>query len=115
MRLENIIELAKAEAHKSTVQKSKHGAVVVGERGKVLATGFNRNVISCRGQLSIHAEVDAISKCNPRDLDGAVLFVIRLSPYLEQTTGRLGTSRPCKNCEKYILRRGIKQVFYSNG
>lgn len=115
--LEHIIDCAKAEARKSPVLKSKHGAVVVSKRGIILAKGYNRNVLSCasRKRLSIHAEVDALSQCSPKDLKGATLVVIRLSPLLEGTTGRLGTSRPCESCQRYIERRGIERVLYSDG
>lgn len=90
----------------------RHGAVIV-RGGRPLAVGVNkfrnhpnqtvedRILIDC----SVHAEIDAMSKC---DTDGAVLYVARLS-----RKGVPAMSRPCGMCWDAIEEAGIKRVVWS--
>lgn len=97
----------------SSEMKKKHGAVVV-KSGRVLAVGVNkfRNHPAqtakdrIRDDCSIHAEVDALSRCEPA---GASLYVARVN-----NSGDIRYSRPCKKCQEYIQTVGIKKVIWSS-
>lgn len=54
----------------------------------------------------VHAEVAAIKRC--REPKGATLYVARVNK-----SGEPRLSRPCNNCQEYIERSGIKQVFFT--
>jgi len=99
---------ARKEAQKSIV-RFQHGAVIV-VRGTIVARGFNKRVLACQteGAVSIHAEVDAVSRCPPKLLKDAVLYVVRING-----TGKFCDSGPCEHCKSYIERMGIRTVFYS--
>lgn len=98
----------------SSDMKKKHGAVVV-KSGRVLAIGINKfrnhpaQTASDRIQdeCSVHAEIDAISRCDPR---GASLFVARVN-----NSGEVRYSRPCKRCGAILEKVGIKKVVWSSG
>ncbi len=99
-------DIAIKEAEKSTMSRGKHGACVV-LRGKVIAVGHNRKFINGpdkRRVLSLHAEMDAMRKCSPKDLRKAQLYVVRKN---------FGNSKPCKACQKAINRFGVTKIFYS--
>lgn len=90
----------------------RHGAVIV-RGGRPLAVGINkfrnhpnqtveeRVLIDC----SVHAEIDAMSKCDPT---AAVLYVARLS-----RTDTMALSRPCGMCWDAMEEAGIKRVVWS--
>jgi len=96
------------------LSRFKHGAIIYDKNGKVLSVG--RNIPHYRPGLKkygyknllLHAESDAILKCNPEDLKGSNLLVIRTGK------NKLCNSKPCEHCLSMILQCGIKHVYYSN-
>lgn len=99
-------------AQKSDVVNHKHGCVIVSNRGKILAEGYNTYYRS----MSIHAEIDALSKIR-RDKLGkqalatASMYVVRIGT--EKMGYPLKYSRPCDDCTRAILKAGIGKVYYS--
>lgn len=85
------------------------GAVIV-FKGNIVARGHNRYISSCsyNRRISIHAEVDAISKCPPQYLYGATLYVVRYY------NGRLLLAKPCIGCTRRIERTPLGGVYYTN-
>jgi len=104
-------DLAKQEAQKSPMRKSKHGAVLV-QGGKVLFKGYNYDFGQkmMHGQYSLHAEVNVILQGTRAKLNfkGVNIYVVRLGH-----DGKLWSSKPCKNCQKLINKCCIDNVFYS--
>ena len=102
------LDIAAQAALKSDMNH-KHGAIVVYKKN-VIATGNNYY----KGEHSIHAEVDAISKLrgkNKEILPQCDLYVVRIGP--EKMQHHLKYSKPCCNCQKYISKKCIKRTFYS--
>ena len=88
----------------------RHGCVIVSDEGKIIAHGFNRDVDFMCHQHSIHAEVDAIGKLTKIMLQNIYsMYIVRISP----RDAMLKYSKPCSNCEKLILKSGIKRIYYS--
>ncbi len=96
----------------------RHAAVIV-KAGRVLSIGRNRdkthpNSIEYdeHGNLytrSIHAEMDAISKVkNKSHLKGATIYVAR-----KGRSGEAGMSCPCKMCQSFISRYGLKRAVFT--
>ena len=102
----------------------KHAAVIV-KGGRVLSIGTNKGkthpksvVTDDKGEsysLSIHAEMDAISKIkNKNQLKGATIYVAR-----KGRAGTAGMSCPCKVCQrlinKYVFKRAVFTTDYGTG
>ena len=111
------IQIACLAANESKDPSTQVGVCIVSKNGRIISTGFNhnpikwdvdnfpwRNDISTIGEENtkypyiIHAELDAISKCNNlSELEDATLYV---------------TLFPCVQCAKAIIAFGIKKVVY---
>ena len=106
-----IINHLKKIAKKGSM-RCKHAAAVVSRKGTILSTGYN--YISHRKSKSIHAERDALLKCNPRELKGKSLYVIRISRTKQD---KCLLSLPCKKCQSlirsYQTKYNLKNVYYS--
>lgn len=109
----SFLDIAVRMAESSEVS-FKHGAVIV-RSGSVLAMGVNKwkaaekpdvPTYEYNENISIHAEIDALSRCS--DPDGATIFIARVNKRGEERM-----SRPCMNCEKAIIKAGIKKVVYT--
>lgn len=101
-RLEALKEIAYKEALKSTgVQR--HGAVVLGNGGKILARACNNYENGC------HAETRAIKRIPHEAKDSAQeLMVVRI-----RKSQKYGLSKPCPECAAAIKEANIKVVYYS--
>jgi deoxycytidylate deaminase len=113
LQLDDIYDAAVAQAHKSTMQH-RHGAVIVGKGGEVLAKGYNQYIDYFSHQWSCHAEISAIMNLKKRKKvwqpEDLTMIVVRVG-------GKKGLytslSKPCCNCKKEIEKLGIARVFYS--
>ena len=101
-RIEKLVEAAYKEALKST-GKHRHGAIVIGNGGRILAKACN-NYDSRQ-----HAEVRALKRV-AHDAKGDVeeLIVVRILK-----SQRFGMSKPCKACRVAIKATNIKVVYFS--
>lgn len=87
----------------------KHGAIIVYKKA-IISSGYNH----CVGTMSIHAEVDAITKLKGREkeiLPDSELYVVRIGA--GQFNCHLKYSKPCYNCQRFINKKGIKKTYYS--
>jgi deoxycytidylate deaminase len=83
-------------------------AVFKGKR--MLSVGHNKpktHPDSTTVQYGHHAEFACFIATYKYDLAGATIFVVRLT-----RGGRLGISKPCKECWSWIRAMGIKKVVY---
>ena len=83
-----------------------HGAAVI-YHNNIISFGTNHYKKHC--DLSIHAEKDAIMKCDREKLRKSVLVVIRISRDGKKTM----ISKPCHRCAQLIESVGIPKVYYS--
>lgn len=91
-----------------------HVAFVLGynPRGKKISDKNDVNKYFKKGD---HAEVAVYKKflIDLKYYKGKInnidILVIRISK-----NGKLGNSKPCKNCTKYLYEKGVRKVFYSN-
>lgn len=108
------IDAAVLNADKSLFKFSSHGAVVI-YRGKIVGNGFNKHTVEkpYKGsKYSTHAEVDAINnalrKISVDNLRKSTLIVVRVN-----NLGEMNLSYPCKYCQMYINKFGLKSTYYS--
>lgn len=101
-RLERLKETAYKEALKS-IGKQKHGAVVIGNGGKILAKACNHYVSGA------HAEVRALKRV-PHDAKDSVeeIMVVRA-----RKNQKFGLSKPCPECQAALIAAKVKVVYYS--
>lgn len=95
-----MIRLAKKLAKKAQHTFALHAAIVQ-KGGAVVATGYNHNWV--------HAETMALGKLWPSQRKGTKVWSIRVT-----RGGRLANAKPCKDCESYMRRSGVKVVWYSD-
>ena len=104
-------EAAKKASLKSTHHQHKIGCVVV-YKNKIISVGFNQlktHPESTHPYKSIHAEFDAIYRCDSRFLSDSDIYV-----YREDKKGNLAIAKPCKYCDLLIRQTGIRNVFYTH-
>lgn len=101
-KLNSLKELAYKEALKGT-GKQRHGAVVLGNGGKILAKACNNY------GSGYHAEVRALKRI-PHDAKDSAheLIVVRATK-----RQKYGLSRPCHECREAIRAANIKVIYYS--
>lgn len=102
------INLARYIAQKSLVRKSRHGCVIVGRRGRILASACNvltKRRTAC-GQFTLHAEEVALHKIGARALRSVI------SVYVTRINGSHMYSRPCPRCTPRIAALGVP-VYYT--
>lgn len=101
-RLKQLAEIAYKEALKGK-GKQRHGAVVIGNGGRILAKACNHYISGA------HAEVRALKRV-PHDAKGSVeeLIVVRA-----RKNQKFGMSQPCKECRAAIKAANIKIVYFS--
>jgi tRNA(Arg) A34 adenosine deaminase TadA len=101
-RLERFVEIAYKEALKGH-GKQRHGAVVVGNGGRILAKACNHY------GSGLHAEVRALRRV-PHDAKESIeeVIVVRL-----RKNQKFGMSRPCRACQAALKAANIKVVYFS--
>ena len=109
MQIKNqILKKAIEMARKSTVKKSRMGAVIFTRKGGIIACGNNRR-IDGKKAYTIHAEQDVISramrKIKLKDFSRYFLLVVRIN----RKNDELVISRPCKKCTELLrwLKMGV--------
>lgn len=114
--------VAKAVAKTSHYPRIKIGCCIV-KKNKILAVGVNqlkshpiqkkynkfRPLNNNNINNNIHAEIDAIRKCNKDDLIGASIYV-----YREDGTGLLRMCKPCEACSELLKQCGLKTIYYTD-
>lgn len=107
------LERAMQLALKSTCIQHRHGCVIVKDN-EIIAEGYNHHVVHFQHKMSIHAEVDALSKLkyNRKIIPECEMYVVRIG------TDRMGNplkySRPCMDCSRAIEKAGVRRVYYSS-
>ena len=107
--MNSALRIAEKEACKST-SNFKHGAVIF-KGNRVLSRGRNTRTRhpswGCGPMSSLHAETfairDAINRGVP--IKGASILVCRLNGIM--------SSKPCKDCMKFIIDNEIKNILYT--
>ena len=104
------LKLAKEISSWSKDPSTKVGAIIVGEKGRVISQGYNGFLPGCvhesiikdgHEMATVHAEQNAISDCAKRGVSSN-----RSIAYI--------THYPCVNCMKVLCAAGINEIKYIN-
>jgi dCMP deaminase len=115
------ISIAKVMSLRSECTRSQVGAVIVNNKNRVIATGYNGppanstvgescqlscprshgDVVTGYGFscISIHAEANALLFCDRSTIEGGSIYV---------------TAVPCEDCSKMIANSGLSHVYFIN-
>lgn len=111
MKANHFLKIARKASLNSDHHTHKLGAVVV-KRNRVLGMGFNvmkTHPESPHDYKYIHAEFMAIHNIEQDDLKGATIYIFR-----QHKNGCPANSKPCESCYNYLLKKGIKEIVYSD-
>ncbi len=92
----------------------KHGCVIV-HKGRIISTGYNCSELGNQCIYTKHAEFNTISKLkrlrkkNKLLFNECTLYVVRITD-----DENFRNSKPCNNCFEYIIKSGIKKIYYSD-
>ncbi len=81
-------------------------AAVIADKHGIISWGWNHR----EGNGSIHAEIHAMSRANPKRLCNATIYVVCKG----RSSTKLHNARPCNNCMLLIKKRGFMKVIYSD-
>ena len=110
LNLREASDLAFSVAENSDVKNSQHGAVAIGKRGNIIATGYNITNMKQKKLpfLTYHAEETLIHNIKSNEIHNIKYIVI-------VRKGENKTSKPCSRCTKLLNKRlPNTTIFYSN-
>jgi cytidine deaminase len=88
------------------VQRGK--TPIIGINGIGTKPEFGRSLPGGLYAFCAHAEMSAVSKA--KDIKKSdVLHVMRFTK-----TGRITMAKPCKHCQSYLKKKGIRRVMYTD-
>lgn len=103
-------EILSALARRATCHRLQTAALVADEDYRILGTGYNGAPyglphcieVGCKMEdnhcvRTLHAEVNAFSRVNPREAVGASIFVL---------------NRPCIRCMQLMIQYRIRKLYY---
>ena len=109
------MDMAVEVAQRSTCDRAFVGCVLVNERNRVIATGYNGSAGSGTAQCNevghtmrdnhciatVHAEMNAICDCayEGKSTKNSTAYI---------------THFPCINCTKALIQAGVKKIYYKN-
>lgn len=122
-RVRDALQLARALAQSSQMG-FKHGAVLF-RRAVVVGMGANgRRPVGwamkmpgyaappgeegAKREANMHAEIACMNRIRAEDIRGADLAVARVL-----ANGNLANSKPCDNCERVMISKGVRRCYYS--
>eukprot|EP01059_Diplonema_ambulator_P015452 TRINITY_DN26590_c0_g1_i1.p1 TRINITY_DN26590_c0_g1~~TRINITY_DN26590_c0_g1_i1.p1 ORF type:complete len:229 (+),score=36.81 TRINITY_DN26590_c0_g1_i1:34-687(+) len=120
---EYFMSLAVLSGHRSKDPNRQVGACIVNKEKKIMGIGYNgfpkgcsdhkfpwgkgdkgkaglavdAEMLNTKYPYVVHAEMNAISNCHSRNLEGCVMYVVMF---------------PCNECTKMIIQSGIQKVLY---
>jgi deoxycytidylate deaminase len=104
--LNKAISVAKT---RSRIKRHKTGAVITDSKGKIVSLGWSHMTMVSRARYySMHAELHAILRANPKRLNGATIYIATVCK-----SGNVTSAKPCDACEAIIREVGIKSVVYT--
>lgn len=97
-------------ASRSTIKRHKTGAVIVDGKGALVSAGWSHMTLVHRAQYySMHAELHAILRADPKRLRGSTIYVACVAG----KSGNITSAKPCGACEAIIREVGITAVVFT--
>jgi len=119
-KIDNEIMLYAVEIAKKSDMRSKHGCVIIDNKGNIISSACNKtinlnNKFEKNTKISHHAEEAALKMADPKKLRGARLYVIRWG--IISSNPVFMNSKPCDRCSSIIntciKKFKLKVVYYS--
>jgi deoxycytidylate deaminase len=107
-KIEEFLAVTENMAERSTLKRFHVGALI--HKDGEISTGWaHMSDLKLQSYISIHAEIHALWRANPKFLEGADCFLVTLSAKSKNRTN----SKPCKSCMAHLYDAGIRRVYYS--
>ena len=123
-KYDNSILLDAIEVAKKSNMRSKHGCIIIDNKGSIISKACNRTTNVSKDRLmnydkdkkvSFHAEENALRNVDRKKLYGARLYVVRWGCI--DSNPLFMNSKPCNKCTSIIntciKKFGLKVVYYS--
>jgi deoxycytidylate deaminase len=104
----DFLAVAETIAERSTLKRFNVGAMIVKD-GDISTGWAHMSDLQLQKYISIHAEMHALWRANPKSLDGADCFLVTLSAKSRNRTN----SKPCESCMAHLYDAGIRKVYYT--
>lgn len=104
----DFLAVAETIAERSTLKRFNVGAMIVKD-GDISTGWAHMSDLQLQKYISIHAEMHALWRANPKSLDGADCFLVTLSAKSKNRTN----SKPCESCMAHLYDAGIRKVYYT--
>lgn len=126
-KLDDYIMHEAIEIAKKSDMRSKHGCIIIDNKGNIISSACNRTLHISSEQyikdnfhkgikVSRHAEENALRNVDHKKLYGARLYVVRWGVISSNPT--FMNSKPCERCTKIIntcmKKFGLKVAYYSS-
>ena len=107
-KIEEFLSVTESMAERSTLKRFQVGALI--HKDGEISTGWaHMSDLKLQKYISIHAEMHALWRANPKALDGADCYIVTLSAKSKNRT----SGKPCETCMAHLYDAGIRKVYYS--
>jgi deoxycytidylate deaminase len=107
-KIEEFLAVTETMAERSTLKRFQVGALI--HKDGEISTGWaHMSDLQLQNYISIHAEMHALWRANPKSLEGADCYLVTLSAKSKNKTN----SKPCESCMAHLYDAGIRKVYYS--
>jgi deoxycytidylate deaminase len=107
-KIEEFLAVTETMAERSTLKRFQVGALI--HKDGEISTGWaHMSDLQLQNYISIHAEIHALWRANPKFLDGADCYLVTISAKSKNKTN----SKPCETCMAHLYDAGIRKVYYT--
>jgi deoxycytidylate deaminase len=107
-KVNEFLSVTESMAERSTLKRFQVGALI--HKDGEISTGWaHMSDLKLQNYISIHAEIHALWRSNPKFLDNAECYIVTLSAKSRNRT----SGKPCQSCMAHLYDAGIRKVYYS--
>lgn len=107
-KIEEFLAVTETMAERSSLKRFQVGALI--HKDGEISTGWaHMSDLQLQNYISIHAEIHALWRANPKFLDGADCYLVTISAKSKNKTN----SKPCETCMAHLYDAGIRKVYYT--
>jgi deoxycytidylate deaminase len=107
-KIEEFLAVTESIAERSTLKRFQVGAMLHND-GEISTGWAHMSDLQLQNYISIHAEIHALWRANPKALDNADCYLVTLSAKSKNRTN----SKPCESCMAHLYDAGIRKVYYT--
>ena len=107
-KIEEFLAVTETMAERSSLKRFQVGALI--HKDGEISTGWaHMSDLQLQNYISIHAEIHALWRANPKFLDGSDCYLVTIYAKSKNKTN----SKPCETCMAHLYDAGIRKVYYT--